>query len=121
SDLNPGAGRHAPCRREAWARLNVVGVPPVRADRARGRERGLLDGDPAPVGTWLDLGFAWSGRRPDSWWSRGRVGDMAGRQMRLAEPKDSHQSFIDTPLLLRAHLAHEFAEPSYVDGTDLLN
>ena len=41
--------------------------------------------------------------------------------MRLAEPKDGHQGFIDAPLLLRAYPAHEFTQPSCVDGTDLLN
>ena len=42
-------------------------------------------------------------------------------QMRLAKPKDSHQGVIDTPLLLRAHPAHELTKPSCVDGADLLN
>src|SRR5215813_3786236 len=41
--------------------------------------------------------------------------------MRLAEPEDGHQGLIDTPLLLRAHPAHEFTQPCCVDGTDLLN
>jgi hypothetical protein len=41
--------------------------------------------------------------------------------MRLAEPKDGHQGLIDTPLLLRAHPAHEFAKPSRVDGAELFN
>jgi len=41
--------------------------------------------------------------------------------MRLAEPKDSHQGLVDTPLLFRAHLAHEFAKPPYIDGANLLN
>jgi hypothetical protein len=41
--------------------------------------------------------------------------------MRLAKPKDSHQGVIDTPLLLRAHPAHELTKPSCVDGADLLN
>src|SRR5215831_6495978 len=45
----------------------------------------------------------------------------AAQQMWLAEPKDGHQGLIDTPLLLRAHPAHEFTKPSGVDGTDLLN
>jgi len=46
---------------------------------------------------------------------------VAVRQMRLAEPKDGHQGVIDAPLLLRAHPAHEFTQPSCVDGADLLN
>ena len=41
--------------------------------------------------------------------------------MRLAEPEDGHQGLIDTPLLLRAHPAHEFTQPSCADGADLLN
>ena len=41
--------------------------------------------------------------------------------MRLAEPKDGHQGLIDTPLLLRAYLAHEFTKPPRVDSADLLN
>jgi hypothetical protein len=58
SDLNTGAGCHAACRWEARGlALNVVGVPPVTADRARGTERGLPDGYPALVGIGLDLGF----------------------------------------------------------------
>ena len=40
---------------------------------------------------------------------------------RLAEPKDSHQGVIDTPLLLWAHPAYEFTEPSCVNSAHLLN
>ena len=40
---------------------------------------------------------------------------------RLAEPKDGHQGLIDAPLLLRTYPAHEFTQPSCVDGTDLFN
>ena len=40
---------------------------------------------------------------------------------RLAEPKDGHQGFINTPLLLRAYPAHEFTQPSCVDGAGLLD
>jgi len=43
------------------------------------------------------------------------------QQMRLAEPEDGHQGLIDTPLLLRARLAYQFAKPPRVDGADLLN
>jgi len=41
--------------------------------------------------------------------------------MRLVEPKNGHQGLIDTPLLLRAHPAHEFTKPPRVDSADLLN
>jgi len=43
---------------------------------------------------------------------------MSRQQMRLAEPEDGHQGLIDTPLLLRARLAYEFAKPPRVDGAD---
>jgi len=46
---------------------------------------------------------------------------VPARQMRLAEPKDSHQGLVDDPLLLRAHLADEFAKPSCIHAADLLN
>ena len=41
--------------------------------------------------------------------------------MRLTQSEDGHQGLIDTPLLLRAHPAHEFTKPPCVDGADLLN
>jgi hypothetical protein len=41
--------------------------------------------------------------------------------MWLAEPEDSHQGFVDAPLLLRAHPAHELTESPGVDCADLLN
>ena len=39
----------------------------------------------------------------------------------LTQSEDGHQGLIDTPLLLRAHPAHEFTKPPCVDGADLLN
>jgi hypothetical protein len=39
----------------------------------------------------------------------------------LAEPKDGHEGFVNTPVLLWAYPAYEFTGPSCADGPDLLN
>ena len=41
--------------------------------------------------------------------------------MWLADPEDRHEGFVDAPLLLRGHSAHEFTELPGVDGADLFN
>ena len=43
------------------------------------------------------------------------------RSALLAEPKDGHEGFVNTPLLFWAYPAYELTEPSGVDGPDLLN
>jgi hypothetical protein len=41
--------------------------------------------------------------------------------LRLAESQDCHEGFVDAPLLLGGNSADYFAQPSRVDGADLLN
>ncbi len=45
----------------------------------------------------------------------------AWRKMWLAQPKDRREGLVDTPLFFRSHPAHKLAEPSGIDGADLLN
>ena len=43
------------------------------------------------------------------------------RPIPLAQPQDGCEGFVDSPLLVWADPAHQFAQPSGVDRADLLN